>query len=107
MENQKFSITEQEFKEFRNGSPMFIMHLIADTEEDIPEPQENWDVGSRCDMLADGGKTYLLSNAGQWEEVHFFDFGGGAAPIGILTMNLTSVTAGIGILQETQETAEM
>ncbi len=29
------------------------------------------------------------------------------SPLGILTMNLTGVAAGIGILQETQETEEM
>lgn len=102
---KKWSITEQEFKGFRGGISMFIVHLVADTEEVIPEPQENWDAGSRCDVLADGGKTYLLSNIRQWEEVHFFDYGGSIAPIGILTMSLTGVTGTAGILQtiETEE----
>lgn len=64
---------------------MYTMHITADTVADIPAPAKNWDAGSRCDVLADGGKTYILSNAGQWEEVHFFGNGGSSAPVDAYT----------------------
>ena len=64
---------------------MYTVHITADTAADIPTPEKDWDAGSRCDVLENGGKTYLLNNAGQWEEVHFFGNGGGTAPVDVYT----------------------
>ncbi len=57
---------EQEFKEFRNGISMFIVHLVADTEEYIPEPQENWLPGSTVQIAEPHGYR-VLNHDGVWK----------------------------------------
>lgn len=61
-----WGITEQEVKEFRDGRSMFVVHLIADTAADIPEPQENWLPGSTV-QIADPHGYRVLDHEGVWK----------------------------------------
>lgn len=63
---EKWSITEYEFKKLKNGRSMFIVHLVADTEEDIPEPQEDWLPGSIV-QIADPHGYRVLNHEGEWK----------------------------------------
>ena len=56
---------------------LVIAHIICDTASDIPEPLPHWVAGSRCDVLENGGSVYVLSNAGEFEQVNFYNQGGG------------------------------
>ena len=63
---EKWSIAEQNFKGFRDGKSMFIVHLIADTVDDIPEPQENWLPGSTVQVAEPHGYR-VLNHEGAWK----------------------------------------
>lgn len=63
---KKWSIKEQEFKEFRDGRSMFVVHLTADTEEDIPAPQPSWLPGSTV-QIADPHGYRVLNHEGEWK----------------------------------------
>lgn len=71
---------------------LVIAHIICDTASDIPEPLPQWVAGSRCDVLENGGSVYVLSNAGEFEQVNFYSQGGGgegdASPLTPEQMNM-------------------
>ena len=54
-----------------------LVHIICDTVSSIPQPLPHWVAGSRCDVLEHNGSVYLLSNSRQWEQVNFYNQGGG------------------------------
>lgn len=56
---------------FQNGSSVKLVQIVADKTEDMPESPQQWAVGSRCDVLENGGRRYVLNHAYQWEEVGF------------------------------------
>ena len=60
-----------------NYTNIKLVHIVCDTASDIPEPLPQWVAGSRCDVLENGGSVYVLSNAGEFEQVNFYNQGGG------------------------------
>lgn len=42
-----------------------IVQIIADTAEDVPEPDESWDAGSMC-MIAEDHSFKILNNEREW-----------------------------------------
>ena len=68
------------------------MHIVCDTVSDIPEPEPAWSAGSRCDVLADGGSVFELSNSREWKSINFYNQGGGGGS-GEPTLIEKSVTA--------------
>lgn len=63
---KKWSIIEQNFKDLLDGRSMFIVYLLADTEEDIPEPQEDWMPGSTV-QIADPHGYRVLNHEREWK----------------------------------------
>lgn len=77
-----YEITNEKFiRNITNSSgqrtALQLVHIVCDTASDIPEPLSHWTAGSRCDVLEHNGSVYLLSNSRQWEQVNFYNQGGG------------------------------
>lgn len=60
-----YKIIDNEFVEVRNKTSMIRTTILCDTSADIPEPLENWDVGSIC-RVANEHKTLVLNNEREW-----------------------------------------
>ncbi len=71
-----YTITERKASRINGEGVAEVVTIIVDELGDIPEPLDSWEVGSLCNVLAGGGKTYMLNNARTWEEVNFFGSGG-------------------------------
>lgn len=48
-----------------NGIAQIRVVILADTASDIPEPLEQWAVGSIC-MIAETHRYKVLNNEGEW-----------------------------------------
>lgn len=77
-----YEITNEKFiRNTTNSSgqrtALSLVHIVCDTSADMPEPLPHWISGSRCDVLEHNGSVYLLSNSRQWEQVNFYNQGGG------------------------------
>lgn len=60
-----YKIIDSEFIEILNKTSMIRTTILCDTSADIPEPLENWDVGSIC-RVANERKTLILNNKREW-----------------------------------------
>lgn len=50
---------------FEDGKPKAIVELDCDTVSDLPEPQENWLMGSIAHVIS-SGDFYELDSSGEW-----------------------------------------
>ena len=60
-----YKIIDSEFIEILNKISMIRVALLCDTSADVPEPLENWDIGSIC-RVANERKTLILNNKREW-----------------------------------------
>ena len=59
------NIRDEKFIRFENGRSMHIVEIDCDTVSDLPEPQDNWLMGSIAHVISTGD-FYELSSSGEW-----------------------------------------
>lgn len=59
------SIIEKKAASVVNGVRHPIVTLVCDTEEDVPEPENNWKAGSIA-QICDPHGYKILNSAGEW-----------------------------------------
>ena len=60
-----YKIINSEFMGFDDTLTMQRVDIIVDTENDIPEPEAHWSVGSMA-LIADTMIIRVLNNAREW-----------------------------------------
>ena len=60
-----YKIIDSEFIKNESKVSCIRVAILCDTSADIPEPENNWDVGSIC-RVANEKKTLVLNNAREW-----------------------------------------
>lgn len=64
-----FSMIRRQFVKYEDEKPLERVTIIVDTSGEIPEPQENWAVGSVCIIADDTANSVdykILNNKRKW-----------------------------------------
>ena len=61
----EYTLIEQKYVRFEQGSPVYLVTIQVDTAADIPDPRDSWSAGSMC-MIADTHTYKVLNSEREW-----------------------------------------
>jgi hypothetical protein len=60
-----YTIMEEQCSRIIEGTPIFRVTILVDTEDDLPEPETNWTPGSMA-LIAEDHTFRVMNNEREW-----------------------------------------